>query len=114
MNCIRCGREIEEPNVFCEECLQEMEKQPVNPGTPIQLPVHGDCSDPKRARFRLAESKWTDKIFRLKYIIVFLIILIVLLAAALALCICMLLNVTPDWINEFILENTSVVSSFGK
>lgn len=109
MNCMRCGREIEEMDVFCAECLADMERHPVKSGTPIQLPVREVQPAMKRERFRLAESKWTDKIFLLKYIIFWLVVLIVLLAAALVLCICMLLQVTPDWINEMVLAD-SVIS----
>lgn len=39
MNCMKCGREIEETQVFCAECLTEMEKYPVKPGTVVQLPA---------------------------------------------------------------------------
>ena len=38
MNCMKCGREIESGQVFCPECLAEMEKYPVKPGIAIQLP----------------------------------------------------------------------------
>ena len=38
MNCMKCGREIEESQVFCPDCLAEMEKYPVKPGTVVQLP----------------------------------------------------------------------------
>ena len=38
MNCMKCGREIDESQVFCSECLAEMEKYPVKPGTVVQLP----------------------------------------------------------------------------
>ena len=40
MNCIKCGREIPLGQVFCKECLEEMDQHPVQPGTPVQLPVH--------------------------------------------------------------------------
>lgn len=38
MNCMKCGREIEPEQVFCAECLADMEKYPVKPGTVVQLP----------------------------------------------------------------------------
>lgn len=38
MNCLKCGRDIEAGQVFCPDCLAEMEKYPVKPGTVIQLP----------------------------------------------------------------------------
>ncbi len=110
MSCIRCGKELDASQVFCAECLEEMEKHPVKPGTPIQLPYREPNNAAKRASFRLADSKWKDKIFRLKYTILWLIIIIVLLTAALALCICMLLQITPDWFNEMFFENPVVQS----
>ena len=38
MNCMKCGRETVESDVFCAHCLTEMEKYPVRPGTVVQLP----------------------------------------------------------------------------
>lgn len=110
MSCMRCGKETDENQVFCTECLKDMEQQPVKPGTPIQLPNRENRGSTKRASFRLAASKWQDKIFLLKYIIFWLVILIVLLTAALVLCVCMLLQVTPEWINELFFDNPAVQS----
>ena len=38
MSCMKCGKEVSEDQVFCEECLAEMDKYPVKPGTPLLLP----------------------------------------------------------------------------
>ena len=38
MNCMKCGREIEEDHAFCSYCLLDMEQHPVKPGTVILLP----------------------------------------------------------------------------
>lgn len=38
MECMKCGRSIEPGTVFCDKCLEGMEKYPVTPGTPINLP----------------------------------------------------------------------------
>ena len=38
MNCMKCGREITDDQVFCESCLEAMKKYPVKPGIAIQLP----------------------------------------------------------------------------
>lgn len=40
MNCMKCGREIGDGQVFCESCLAEMARYPVKPGTVVQLPYH--------------------------------------------------------------------------
>lgn len=38
MNCMKCGRELSTEGIFCPECLADMEKYPVKPGTVLQLP----------------------------------------------------------------------------
>lgn len=38
MECIKCGREIVPGDVFCTTCLEDMEKYPVKPGTPVHIP----------------------------------------------------------------------------
>ncbi len=38
MNCMKCGRETENDSVFCQECLQEMKRYPVQPGAVVLLP----------------------------------------------------------------------------
>ena len=39
MTCMKCGREIKDQQVFCDECLGIMDTYPVKPGTPILLPT---------------------------------------------------------------------------
>ena len=48
MNCMKCGREIGENQVFCSLCLADMEKYPVKPGTAVQLPSRKDSPAPKK------------------------------------------------------------------
>ena len=38
MQCMKCGREIPVDQVFCQECLTDMEKYPVDPGIVVTLP----------------------------------------------------------------------------
>lgn len=38
MHCMKCGIEIEETQVFCDDCLAVMEKYPVKPDVAVQLP----------------------------------------------------------------------------
>ena len=42
MNCMKCGRELETEQVFCNDCLLEMEKYPVSPNATVHLPLHRD------------------------------------------------------------------------
>ena len=50
MNCMKCGRDIEEDQVFCPICLEQMAKYPVNPATAILLPVRKSKAAPKKSR----------------------------------------------------------------
>lgn len=38
MNCMKCGRELSQEGVFCDECLAEMDRYPVKPDAVVQLP----------------------------------------------------------------------------
>ena len=38
MQCMKCGREIPAGDVFCQECLADMQRYPVKPGTAVQIP----------------------------------------------------------------------------
>ena len=56
MNCMKCGREIPEENVFCQDCLLTMEKYPVQPGTVVLLPRRRESSIIKKAPKRHVPS----------------------------------------------------------
>jgi hypothetical protein len=47
MRCLKCGREIKDPEVFCELCQEDMSAYPVKPGTPIQLPHRAEAPKKK-------------------------------------------------------------------
>lgn len=38
MQCMKCGRDLENEQVFCDACLEVMEQYPVKPGVVVQLP----------------------------------------------------------------------------
>jgi len=48
MGCIKCGRETVSEQVFCPDCLLEMQKYPVRPGTVVQLPSRKNTSAQKK------------------------------------------------------------------
>ena len=48
MYCLKCGKETQGNQVFCEGCLDGMDHYPVKPGTPIQLPRGPEQSAPKK------------------------------------------------------------------
>ena len=54
MQCMKCGRDLQPGQVFCEECLEEMEKYPVKPGTVVLLPHYQrPYAQPKKPQKRV-------------------------------------------------------------
>jgi len=66
MFCMKCGREIRESGVFCNNCLAEMEKYPVKPNISIQLPSRPDNSAPKKKTKPVKEIPPEEQIRHLK------------------------------------------------
>ena len=56
MNCMKCGRETAGEQVFCTECLLEMEKHPVKPGTVVLLPRRRETIQVKKPSKRRSLS----------------------------------------------------------
>lgn len=52
MNCVKCGREIESDQAFCQFCLEEMEQYPVKPGTVVYIPKHPEEEPEKKGGSR--------------------------------------------------------------
>lgn len=48
VKCMKCGREIDDSQVFCVDCLVEMEKYPIKPGISVLLPKREDVSVGKK------------------------------------------------------------------
>ena len=67
MNCVKCGREIENDQVFCQFCLEEMEHYPVKPGTVVYIPKHPEDQPEKKSASRRKPSLTPEQqILRLK------------------------------------------------
>ena len=52
MYCIKCGKDTKSECIFCDSCLDSMEKYPVKPGTPISLPVRQPLAPIKKTQTR--------------------------------------------------------------
>ena len=57
MNCLKCGRETASEQIFCLDCLAEMEKYPVKPGTVVQLPQRKESPALRRPKRRSLTSE---------------------------------------------------------
>jgi len=86
VNCMKCGRDIEEGQVFCSNCLEEMQKYPVKPNTAVQLP-HREAASPKKAAAKrrqpptTEEKLQTSRKFLRRILVLWLITLALLIAS---------------------------------
>lgn len=92
MNCMKCGRELKGTEVFCPECAAEMEKYPVKPGTPVQLPPRTAVpSAKKKSKRRILKPE--EQIAKLRHSVRLLSLALVVLMIAFILITVMLLQV---------------------
>ena len=61
MGCLRCGKEIQEKGVFCEECKKNMEDYPIKPGTVVVIPYREPKQPEKRSRRKARADRRTEK-----------------------------------------------------
>lgn len=82
MNCMKCGKETAEGQVFCDECLSRMADYPVKPGTPVHIPAQPQHPVPKKTSRRARAVEPEEQIRRLKRLVTWLTVtlLVVLLA----------------------------------
>lgn len=68
MNCLKCGNEAEQEQVFCTHCLEIMSRYPVKPGTPVQLPKR-DILPAQKKQSRRRQLAPEDQIVHLKVLV---------------------------------------------
>lgn len=90
MNCMKCGSVIPAGQVFCDECLADMEKHPVKPGTPLILPRREKQTVTKRSRKRVHKPE--EIISKLRRTVVCLMALIAAMGIALTIAVYLLVN----------------------
>ena len=86
MSCMKCGRDIEEGQVFCPDCLAVMERYPVKPGIAIQLPGKKEHPVQKKAHVKRRQPPAPEEVIlklkrRLKMIVILWLVTLLLLAA---------------------------------
>ena len=81
LSCIKCGRDTVSEQVFCPDCLAEMEKYPVRPGTVVQLPLRKTSAGPKKQPSRKRSAPLEEQIRVLKKRCRTLLLLTILFAA---------------------------------
>ena len=66
MNCMKCGREIALGQVFCKDCLADMEQYPIAPGTPVPMFNTNPVVAPKRPTSTRKQKKPEEQVAGLK------------------------------------------------
>ena len=88
MNCLKCGRKVEDGQVFCTDCLVQMEKCPVKPGTAVVLPSRNEPASPRKTavHFRpaLTQEEQLRQLKRRVHRLTLALAIMLLLFAALA------------------------------
>ena len=86
MNCMKCGREVPQHESFCEECLADMEKYPIQTDTVVLLPHRRTSTAFKKTHQRrhTPEEQIQHLEKRCRRLTAALILATVLLAGALA------------------------------
>ncbi len=84
MYCLKCGKEIPDSQVFCNDCLADMEAHPVRSDIPVQLPVRSPI---RRQAPQRKETPPEEEISFLKKSIRWIMLLVTVLALALCLSI---------------------------
>ena len=86
---MRCARETESQQVFCNACLENMARHPVKSDTPIYLPVRKPKEVPKKTFFRFRRERTLEETIailrkRIKVLTAIVVILVMMLCAAIA------------------------------
>lgn len=93
MSCLKCGKNTEEKQAFCSECLALMEKYPVKPGIAIHLPRRDSIVQEKKAVIRHREPTAAEQLTHLQKTVRWLLGMIAILSILLLLTAGMLLHI---------------------
>ena len=69
MYCLKCGKDTKDEKIFCDACLETMERYPVKPGTAIQLHKREPLSVAKKAAKSRRTLPQEEQIAHLKKIV---------------------------------------------
>ena len=84
MYCLKCGRDTKLPDVFCQECIDDMATCPVRSDVVINLPYRPEPTIEKKSRKKRKSTG--EQLHSLRRLILWLCLFIVVLTSA----VCML------------------------
>ncbi len=111
MNCMKCGRETTQEQVFCDACLADMDRYPVKPGTPIHIPAQPQPVVHKKSHRRMRVMEPEEQISRLKKSVKLLAVSLIVLLLAWGVTFGLLLHIWQQEEKIPIGQNYSIVSS---
>ena len=82
MQCMKCGRDVEPEQVFCDSCREIMAQYPVKPGVVVQLPRRVESPMKKQTVRRRGLGTSEEQIHTLRRAVRWLTTLVVLLLVA--------------------------------
>jgi len=85
MYCLKCGKETTQSNVFCDCCLDSMDKYPIKSGTAIHLPHREVAAPVKKAAARKRPLSAEEQVTMLKKTTRWLITAVAVLSVVLGL-----------------------------
>ena len=85
MNCLKCGKEIKDNQVFCPHCLDIMNDYPVKPQSHIHLPNRAPTPVVKKSWFKRRSMSAEEQLQHAKKIVRSLLALVALLTLILVL-----------------------------
>ncbi len=106
MSCLNCNRDTVGDAVFCEECLNEMKKHPVEKGTPVTIPRQPSPTTQKKRELELIGSLGENlsisrrSLRRMSILLIFMTIMLLVLSCLLAY---ILLVGVPDFLKDIYL-----------
>ena len=112
LHCMKCGKEISEKQVFCDSCLEVMERFPVKPGTRVLLPNRSAPVVSKKTAPRKRVLAPEERLARCRKAIQVLSITLAVAIFALCLSITLLVdNLNSETPNRVIGQNYSTIDS---
>lgn len=94
VGCLKCGKETQTSQVFCDECLEVMQQYPVRPDIAIQLPQRNARGQERAVGPQ--ELSAEEELLRLRRMLRWLVGFVAVLAVLLMICAGLLLQDIPS------------------
>ena len=113
MYCMKCGKEIDDSQVFCDDCLEVMSQYPVKKGTPLHLPSAAPSEEKKPAP-KKRQLSVEERLFRFQRATRWLSIALISTLLILGITITLLVQSESAPVANDIGKNYNTVSTLGR